>query len=157
VATSDAERPRRFPRRRADDGPLTGDDRLDALHAELVLLREENARLKAAVHKGPDIEALLARTRALSAARADDAVTGDEAERVLVEGLVMRESLLEICRGIGRAMQAFDTRLRALHDSPQDRLPVHLRAVPDATSGVHWAAPPFAASDPEAGRDRSGD
>ena len=70
MALSDPERSRRFARRRTDDdGP---DDSLAELHAELVLLREENARLKAAEHKGPDIDGLLARARSLSAARDDD-------------------------------------------------------------------------------------
>ena len=38
----------------------------------------------------------------------------DETERLLVEGLVIRESLLELCQEIERAMVAFEARLTAL-------------------------------------------
>ena len=49
VGMSDEERPRRFGRRRADFEALeVAGESLGALRAELVLLREENARLKAA-------------------------------------------------------------------------------------------------------------
>ena len=101
----------RPPAHRRRAGP---DDSLAELHSELVLLREENARLKAAEHEGPDIDGLLARARSLSAARDDDAGVADETTRVLVEGLVIRESLLEICRQIERVMISFEARLRAL-------------------------------------------
>ncbi len=105
--------PRRFGRRRADFEALeVAGESLGALRAELVLLREENARLKAAPHQAPDIAALLGRARSLPASRADD--VGDETTRVLVEGLVIRESLLEICQEIERAMVSFEARLMAL-------------------------------------------
>ena len=106
------ERPRRFGRRRADFEALeVAGESLGALRAELVLLREENARLKAAPHQAPDIARLLDRARSLSEARVEDA---DETTRVLVEGLVMRESLLEICQEIERAMVTFEAKLKAL-------------------------------------------
>ena len=111
-------RRRRLGRRRTD--PLESDlskESLIALHAELVLLREENARLKAAPHRGPDIGGLLARARALPAEQHDHDSIDDEATRVLVEGLVMRESLLEICQEIQRAMVAFEAKLDALDSS----------------------------------------
>ena len=38
----------------------------------------------------------------------------DETARMLVEGLVIRESLLEICQEIERAMVTFEARLKAL-------------------------------------------
>ena len=38
----------------------------------------------------------------------------DETTRMLVEGLVIRESLLEICQEIERAMVSFEARLKAL-------------------------------------------
>lgn len=122
-----------------------GDERLEALLAELVLLREDNARMKAAGHKAPDIEGLLERTRALSAARSDGADVADETERLLVDGLVIRESLLEICLQIERAMISFERRLRALHSGPGENLPPALRGVPGATAGGHWSAPPVVA------------
>ena len=61
---NDDDRPRRFGRRRADFEALeVAGESLGALRAELVLLREENARLKAAPHQAPDIAQLLGRAR----------------------------------------------------------------------------------------------
>jgi hypothetical protein len=111
---SDDDRPRRFGRRRADCEALeVAGESLGALRAELVLLREENARLKAAPHQGPDIASLLGRARS-APTRPDAFAVADEATRMLVEGLVIRESLLEICQEIERAMVSFEARLKAL-------------------------------------------
>jgi hypothetical protein len=112
------ERPRRFGRRRADFEALeAAGESLSAVRAELTLLREENARLKAARHRSPDIAALLGRARTLPSALADPASVGDESTRVLVEGLVIRESLLEICQEIERAMVSFEAKLKALEST----------------------------------------
>ena len=106
-------RPRRFGRRRADFEALeVAGESLGALRAELVLLREENARLKAAAAPAPGHRRLLGRARTLPAARLDDASVADETTRVLVEGLVIRESLLEICQEIERAMVSFEAQAR---------------------------------------------
>ena len=104
-------RPRRFGRRRTD-GALDADS-LAALHAELLVLREENARLTAAPHLGPDVGALLGQARTAAGTHSDGELA-DETERLLVEGLVIRESLLELCQEIERAMVAFEARLTAL-------------------------------------------
>jgi hypothetical protein len=109
---SDEDRPRRFGRRRTDSAGLEVES-LVALRAELLLLREENARLKAAPHRGPDVGAVLGQARSFTGVRADDDIA-DETTRVLVEGLVIRESLLELCQEIERAMVAFEARLTAL-------------------------------------------
>jgi hypothetical protein len=109
---SDEHRPRRFGRRRTDNAGLAVES-LVALRAELLLLREENARLKAAPHRGPDVGAVLGQARSFPSVRADDDIA-DETTRVLVEGLVIRESLLELCHEIERAMVAFEARLTAL-------------------------------------------
>ena len=140
MATSDPDRARRFARRRSD---VEGEDEsLSELRSELVLLREENARLKAAEHKGPDIDGLLTRARSLSAARDDDAGMADETTKVLVEGLVIRESLLEICRQIERVMVSFEARLRALPGG-QDQVPESaLQPPPERDGGGHWSEPP---------------
>ena len=112
---SDEDRPRRFGRRHADfEAIAVAGESLGALRAELVLLREENARLKAAPHQAPDLARLLDRARSLPSARLDDDSLADETTRVLIEGLVIRESLLEICQGIERAMVSFEARLKAL-------------------------------------------
>ena len=105
-------------RRRADFEALeVAGESLGALRAELVLLREENARLKAAPHQAPDIAQLLGARALAAGARLDDDSVADETTRVLVEGLVIRESLLEICQEIERAMVSFEARLKALEST----------------------------------------
>jgi len=110
------ERRRRRRRAAAPVAPVapeTGGEAL-ALQAELVLLREENARLKAAGHQEPDLGALLDRARSLPAGGAGADDRADEAAQLLVEGMVMRESLLGLCQEIGRSMAALEARLAAL-------------------------------------------
>jgi hypothetical protein len=115
-ATEDPDEPRRRFRRRLDriDAVAGDPEALAAVHAELVLLREENARLKAAQHQRVDISRLLGRARSLSSSEGDRDNVGDDTEQLLVEGLVIRESLLEICQEIERAMVAFEAKLSAL-------------------------------------------
>jgi hypothetical protein len=140
MAINETERTRRFARRRIDDD--MPDDSLVELHAELVLLREENARLKAAEHKGPDIDGLLTRARSLSAVRDDeDGGAADEATRVLAEGLVIRESLLEICRQIERVMVSFEARLLALGGGGPE-VDTALQPPRSSEGGGHWSEPP---------------
>jgi hypothetical protein len=149
VASSDIDRGRRFARRRTD-GPTGEEDSLAELHAELVLLREENARLKAAEHAGPDIDGLLGRARSLSEAAIEADNVADETTRVLVEGLAIRESLLEICRQIERAMSLFEARLRALPGTEPEPL---VRRPPVSVVGGHWSEPPIPLSVDESDRD----
>jgi acetyl-CoA acetyltransferase len=108
-------------------GSLASDERaglgepLASLHAELVLLREENARLKAAQHRRADVSRLLDRARSLPAAATDSDGDSDDTAQLLFDGLVIRESLLEICREIERAMVAFEAKLDALASAAVDR------------------------------------
>jgi hypothetical protein len=108
-------------------GPLAVDERggdgepLASVHAELVLLREENARLKAAQHRRADVSRLLDRARSLSSAAAYRDGDSDDTAQLLFDGLVIRESLLEICREIERAMVAFEAKLDALAIAAVDR------------------------------------
>jgi hypothetical protein len=110
------DEPRRRFRRRSDPVPeAIGDaEDLAAIHAELLLLREENARLKAARHQRADVSRLIGRARSLAAAELDHDSVSDDVEQLLVEGLLVRESLLEICQEIERAMVAFEGKLNAL-------------------------------------------
>jgi hypothetical protein len=114
---------RRFGRSR----PSTVDERsgsaesIASLHAEVLLLREENARLKAAQHQRADINRLLDRARSLSSAELDRDSLSDEAAQMLIDGLVVRESLLEICQEIERSMVAFEAKLNALASAAADR------------------------------------
>jgi hypothetical protein len=124
MTAGEEPRPRRRFRR---VGPLAADERtgigepLASVHAELVLLREENARLKAAQHRRADVSRLLDRARSLPAAAADRDGAGDDTAQLLFDGLVIRESLLEICREIERAMVAFEAKLDALASAAVDR------------------------------------
>jgi len=125
MSAEDTPRGRRRFRRVAgtleDDGRPGAGDPLDSVHAELVLLREENARLKAAQHRRADVGRLLDRARSLSAATADSGGASDDTAQLLFDGLVIRESLLEICREIERAMVAFEAKLDALATAAVDR------------------------------------
>jgi hypothetical protein len=111
---STARERRRFRRARAADEPAGASESLASMHAELVLLREENARLKAAQHRRADIGRLLGRARALPSAESDGQRLDDDAAQLLVDGLVIRESLVEICEEIERSMVALGARLAAL-------------------------------------------
>jgi acetyl-CoA acetyltransferase len=118
-------RPRRRFRRVAgpleDHGRGAAGEPLASVHAELVLLREENARLKAAQHRRADVSRLLDRARSLPAATADSGGASDDTAQLLFDGLVIRESLLEICREIERAMVAFEAKLDALATAAVER------------------------------------
>jgi hypothetical protein len=104
------------PRDSADHGAA---ESIAALQAELVLLREENASLKADQHQLPDLGGLMRRARTLPTTSHDgqnsnDHDVGDESAQLMVEGLVMRESLLEVCQELQRSIGAVEARLRAL-------------------------------------------
>jgi hypothetical protein len=123
MTASEAPRGRRRFRR---VGALAVDERgagepLASVHAELVLLREENARLKAAQHRRADVSRLLDRARSLPTAAADRDGASDDTAQLLFDGLVIRESLLEICREIERAMVAFEAKLEALASAALER------------------------------------
>jgi hypothetical protein len=92
-----------------------------ALEAEVVLLREENARLKRRRHEQHDVTEALARARSLRSLRGDPA---DESEQMLVQGLVIRESLIELCRELQQAMVLFEARVDALADAADQLVPV---------------------------------
>jgi hypothetical protein len=115
------------PRRRFRRAPAVADggvsDTLVSLHAEVLLLREENSRLKAVQHQRADISRLLARARSLSSAEPDRDTLEDDTAQLLVDGLVIRESLLEICQEIERSMVAFEAKLNALASAPAHRSP----------------------------------
>ena len=116
AAESFDEVPRRRFRRRTDRGEVMAgeSESLDAARAALLLLREENARLKAAQHQRADVSRLIGRARSLAAAEPDRDSISDDVEQLLVEGLLIRESLLEICQEVERSMVAFEGKLNAL-------------------------------------------
>jgi hypothetical protein len=117
---------RRFRRRRpATQTDVAGGETLLAAQAELTMLREENARLQSAQHQVPDVGAVLGRLRALPdaaaageaaapapASSAEDAT--DDAATLLLEGLVMRDALLQVCQELTQAVAQLEQRLRRL-------------------------------------------
>jgi hypothetical protein len=109
---------------RGRGAPQVGDAaparQLEEALAELVLLREENARLSAAVHEPPSLGRLVNRVRSLgSAAQAGSDDCADDAAQMLVEGVVLRDSLLEACQEIERSMTVAKTRLNGMDAEPQ--------------------------------------
>jgi hypothetical protein len=93
------------------------------MHSELVLLREENARLKAARHQLPSFGNVVGQMRSLPAADDDDAEdAADEAAEMLAEVSVMRESLLEVCAELTLAMASVRARLLGLRAEEPDDL-----------------------------------
>jgi hypothetical protein len=112
---------RRFRRARPAEIDAGMSEALASVHAEVLLLREENSRLKAAHHHRADISRLLGRARSLPSADVDRDNLEDDSAQLLVDGLVIRESLLEICQEIERSMVAFEARLNALGAAAVDR------------------------------------
>jgi hypothetical protein len=83
-----------------------------SLEAEVLLLQEENARLKAGLHGEAELETLLARARTLPEGAVEPAdVDDDAAAELLAETLVIREILLELCREIQRSVNGLADQL----------------------------------------------
>jgi hypothetical protein len=109
-------------------------DIVDALEADALLLREENARLRVKLEAPPNVGHVIERLRALptpaatpaeehgpaNQEHAEQAEQADEALHVLTEAIVMRNALLEVCGEIGQVMAGLEARLAAL--TPSDQL-----------------------------------
>jgi hypothetical protein len=85
------------------------------LRLQLMLLREENARLKAARHQPPSPGTVIDRVRVLSTP-ATEAEQADDAWSVLADCLVIRESLDQACVEITRAISSVRDRLDGIAD-----------------------------------------
>jgi hypothetical protein len=94
--------------------PTDDDQGMETLQAEIALLREENARLKADAHQLPGLGTLLAHARALPSAIDGRAEATDEAAEMLVETMVIRQALLDACAQIELSMAAVKTKLDGL-------------------------------------------
>jgi len=102
---------RRRPSRPAAFGGGDPDrEQFATLHAEVLLLREENARLRGAQDQRAELGRLLQRARSVP----DRDELGDDAAQLVIDGLVIRESLLEICEEVEIAMAGLAARLEAL-------------------------------------------
>lgn len=84
----------------------------DDLRLQVMLLQEENARLKAARHKPADPGSVIEEMRNLREAKVDEAL--DDAWSVLGECLALREGLDRACIEIQAAMTSVRERLSKL-------------------------------------------
>jgi hypothetical protein len=103
-----------FGRFRPVDAAAAGEaDQQPDVAIQIMLLREENARLKAAQHRPPDVGTLIDQMREAAAQKGEGEVL-DEAWSVLTECLVIREGLEQACLEIQVAVAALQGRLRDL-------------------------------------------
>ena len=97
---------------------------IESIQAELVLLREENARLRFERVQRPDADSMIEHLKTLSAAQPPDEDDRDDAWHLIGEALVMREVLIDICKEIGQTSITLQTRLNELQpDLPQRDVP----------------------------------
>ena len=94
----------------ADEHPVDEDE---DLKVQMMLLREENARLKMASRRDSDIGTLIGQLRLL-AGTAGETEIGDEVWSLLTELLVIREGLERACIEIESSIGAVHERLRLL-------------------------------------------
>ena len=96
-----------------------------ALEAEVTRLREANARLTAARDEPPDGGDVMGNARSLGSMPVERGNLADETAQMLVEGLVIRESLIEICHEMERSLVSFEARLDALATAADELVPLH--------------------------------
>lgn len=109
----------RQPKPPAADSPEAS---MSAVMAELMLLREENAWLKAAQHQTPGMGQAMQRVRALPGEQPQADDREDTATQVLVDTHVLRESLVELCTEVQRVLATVQARLDELaYAEPDDR------------------------------------
>lgn len=108
----------RLGRRRAARRRSAGVAAAEEARAELVLLREENARLKAARHQLPSFDRVVGQARSLLGPDARGGDRADEATDLLVEIVVLRESLVAVCEELERSLAAVRGRLDRLGAEP---------------------------------------
>jgi hypothetical protein len=87
---------------------------LEGLHAEILLLREENAQLRVKLERAPEIGDVVEQMRALTARAPTQKDAGDHAWHLLTEGLIMRDALVDLCQRTGEAMAALAGSLQEL-------------------------------------------
>jgi hypothetical protein len=95
---------------------------LERVESELVLLREENARLRLERAQRPDAGSMIERLKTLSADQSPSHDHRDEAWHLVSEALVMRDVLIDVCKEIGQTTITLQTRLSALALDLPDRI-----------------------------------
>jgi hypothetical protein len=108
------------------DLPGSLDDEAE-LKLQLMLLREENARLKAARHQPPSAGTMIDRVRMLPTP-ATEAEQADDAWSLLADCLVIREGLDQACVEITRAIESVRDRLETIADRIDSSMPASARA-----------------------------
>jgi hypothetical protein len=122
MTDAEGQRPQPFRRFRSSAGRAGGDaGYLESIQSELVLLREENARLRFQRAQPPDADSMIERLKALSVASPSEDHR-DEAWHLVSEALVMREVLIDVCKEIGQTMITLQTRLSELGLDLPDRM-----------------------------------
>jgi hypothetical protein len=123
VSRAERHRPQPFRRFRSI-GSRSGVEasHVERIEADLVLLREENARLRFERAQRPDAGSTIERLKALSAAQPPSADRRDEAWHLISEALVMRDVLIDVCKEIGQMTITLQTRLNNLTLDLPDRI-----------------------------------
>jgi hypothetical protein len=103
----------------------TDEEALDALRGEVLLLREENAQLRIKMEREPDLGEIVERMRALTTNGRTHAETGDHTWHLLTEAVIVRDTLVDLCRRTREAMTALEGRL------------LHLEPLEAAANGAH--------------------
>ena len=117
----------------AEIAPGSLDDESE-LRLQVMLLREENARLKAARHQPSAAGSALERVRMLTT-QASTAEAADDAWTLMTDCLVIREGLQQVCVEMQGAISVIQARLEALAMSFEGARPIdHLEA--DGASSV---------------------
>jgi hypothetical protein len=91
-----------------------GEELLEALQAEVLLLREENAQLRIKLERTPELGDVVEQMHALTARGPTQKDTGDHAWHLLTEGLVMRDALVDLCQRTRETMAALEGSLQQL-------------------------------------------
>jgi hypothetical protein len=103
-------RPFRSLKKRVDNG--SRDDTMEALRAEVLLLREENAHLRIRLERTPEVGDVVAQLRSLTSDTDRGEEMGDHAWHLLTETVIARDALVDLCRGTQEAMVALEARLQ---------------------------------------------
>jgi hypothetical protein len=115
-------------------------DEVAELKLELLLIREENARLKANRHRPPDLGTLIDYLRFTGDPGANLA-TLDDAWSVLCECLAIREALTQAYRENEAAIRAIEQRLREAPRPTGDISPLGVSSIVQASHDSEHATP----------------
>jgi hypothetical protein len=87
---------------------------LEALQAEILLLREENAQLRTKLERAPELGDVVEQMRAMTARGPTQKDGSDQAWHLLTEALITRDALIDLCQRTREAMASLEGRLQEL-------------------------------------------